>query len=595
MSVRYNIYYAPSSSWDNTNWSNNAVLLNVTPGVGSTCTNAFVINGLQDSVEYTFGVRVADQSGNEELNTATVTATPTSGSGTGVFLSNGFDTDAEGFTYGDDTFNGTSESAYASGTYVAAGGYSGGGLRVTVGGQDNATVTGMSGGWSRDFDLASADTVLIELRYRLLVSGAYEGDECGQALAAVDGVAVGPGSSGILNEFCGDDPQTNIDKDSNWVQVSFEVSLGAGTHTLTVGAYNNKKTRMNEFTQVFFDDITVSGQCQAPSVKIDSPKSYHIQSSSDISVIANACLDGVAHAGWGVRFKLDGGAGAGGSEIDDIQTPFQATFAGVSQGEHTISTILLDNQGVEVSGSNTHDEVIQIAVGNVVVGYGDSITFGVGDDISVDNTSMDERNAGGGYTPILNDLLTMATGVPHSIINEGVPGEKASGGLNRIFDSLAANPMAQTYLILFGSNDSFGSSPVPSGCGLNPGDTGYNGSFKDNMQQIIDAIVDAGKKPILAKVPIALGACSSCTPYADPSSAARNILIQDYNVVIGGGTCQNSRTDQGLVANNAILETPPDLYNYFFQHQEEFSDNVHPNGIGYQSLADLWSSAILGE
>jgi hypothetical protein len=47
--------------------------------------------------------------------------------------------------------------------------------------------------------------------------------------------------------------------------------------------------------------------------------------------------------------------------------------------------------------------------------------------------------------------------------------------------------------------------PVPSGLGLSPADGGYPGSFKDNMQQIIDAINAAGKEVCIAKPPITLG------------------------------------------------------------------------------------------
>jgi lysophospholipase L1-like esterase len=55
----------------------------------------------------------------------------------------------------------------------------------------------------------------------------------------------------------------------------------------------------------------------------------------------------------------------------------------------------------------------------------------------------------------------------------------------------------------------------------------------------------------------------------------------DYNVAI----------DELVILNN-ILVTPPDFYNYFRTHQNEFSDNLHPNGVGYQSMAELWFSVL---
>jgi hypothetical protein len=75
--VRFNIYYAETAVWDAANWSNNTQLVDVTPSAGSTYVHAFTVTGLSDDVNYTFGVRVEDQSGNEDTNTNTLTATPT--------------------------------------------------------------------------------------------------------------------------------------------------------------------------------------------------------------------------------------------------------------------------------------------------------------------------------------------------------------------------------------------------------------------------------------------------------------------------------------------------------------------------------------
>ena len=76
-SVKFNIYYAETTSWDDVNWSNNTAQLAVTPGAGGTYAHAFTVTGLSDDVNYTFGVRVEDQSGNEDTNPTTLTATPT--------------------------------------------------------------------------------------------------------------------------------------------------------------------------------------------------------------------------------------------------------------------------------------------------------------------------------------------------------------------------------------------------------------------------------------------------------------------------------------------------------------------------------------
>lgn len=216
------------------------------------------------------------------------------------------------------------------------------------------------------------------------------------------------------------------------------------------------------------------------------------------------------------------------------------------------------------------------------IAFGDSITKGTGDDITSDNCSKDGRNCGSGYEPILNTRLTKSLGYAHTVLNQGVGGNRSIDGLNRLPSVLSAHPRSQYFLILFGTNDSGGSLPVPSGMGLNPGDPGYPGSFKDTMQQIITAIIEAGKIPYLAKVPITFGSCSSCQPFSNPDTASRNILIQEYNKVIGE-----------LRFANGIRVVAADFYNYFRKHPEEFADNLHPNGLGYRSMARMWRNALI--
>jgi hypothetical protein len=133
-----------------------------------------------------------------------------------------------------------------------------------------------------------------------------------------------------------------------------------------------------------------------------------------------------------------------------------------------------------------------------------------------------------------------------------------------------------------GTNDSHGLLPVPSGCGLKKDDPGYAGSFKDSMQLIISTLKENGVMPFLGKVPITFGPCSTCPPFSEPSSAARNVLIRDYNTVIFGGVWEaNGSLESGLLSMNELPFVPPDFYSYYEAHPEEFFDNLHPNGVGY--------------
>jgi hypothetical protein len=44
---------------------------------------------------------------------------------------------------------------------------------------------------------------------------------------------------------------------------------------------------------------------------------------------------------------------------------------------------------------------------------------------------------------------------------------------------------------------------------------------------------------------------------------------------------------------NHITLAPPDLYGYFSQNwQGQYHATLHPNGLGYQSMANLWNAAL---
>ncbi|MBZ0190504.1 MAG: discoidin domain-containing protein [Candidatus Kuenenia stuttgartiensis] len=324
-------------------------------------------------------------------------------------------------------------------------------------------------------------------------------------------------------------------------------------------------------------------------VSIIAPNNYYLQVSSDLSVLADAYN---LQQGWRILFVSDMGT-PNEQSITDYIEPYEVIFTNLAKGEHVVDAFVVDDQGNKVIGTYTHDKKIQVGIGDYYVAIGDSITKMEGDDVTYDDASGDGRNLGGGYEPVLNDLLTVAKGYSHNISNEGVGGTTSADGLASVPTILTKHPNAQRYLVMYGTNDARPWLPIPSGKGLNPGNPGYPGTFKDNMQRIIDAIKNDIKEVCLAKPPIALGdSAFSNPPYEDPNNGARSLLIQEYNQVI-----------DELVINpqNGIVITPPDFYNYFndldtitgrHHYEDEYSDNIHPNGIGYRSMADLWSQAL---
>jgi lysophospholipase L1-like esterase len=287
----------------------------------------------------------------------------------------------------------------------------------------------------------------------------------------------------------------------------------------------------------------------------------------------------------GMEFVLDEGTG-GEISRTDFASPYSSQFSALVPGEHTITGYLLDTSALRLTSGTATVTMPQVGTGGIhLLALGDSITFGLGDDIAGDDTSTDTRNTGGGYAPVLNDYLSAYNGGnPVTVINNGNSGELTSTGAGRMGVVLARTPAAQAYLVGYGTNDSGGSLPLASGLGLSPGDAGYTGSYKDYLQQIIDTVVPpppagAGKLVLFAKIP----------PFL--SSSTRNARVQEYNQVIDELVARLKADYPPSYLNY----TPPDFHSYFTANQVEMaSDLVHPNGTGYQSMGRLWCEALNG-
>lgn len=214
------------------------------------------------------------------------------------------------------------------------------------------------------------------------------------------------------------------------------------------------------------------------------------------------------------------------------------------------------------------------------IAYGDSITEGCGD--CLNNRSCVDCD---GYPPKLESLLSIASDYTYYIHNEGKKGKTAAWGKDNIQTVLDKEDYAKAthVLIQFGTNDALNNVLVST--------------FKDNMQAIINKTQQEKKTPLLAKIPIGYGQCSSlqhCDPYPDPQTAPANKLIRDYNVAID----ELVRENQIRVSSGCLLN-PPDFYAYFEAtgvdaqgKSPEFDDRLHPNTQGYQAMAQLWMNAL---
>lgn len=157
-----------------------------------------------------------------------------------------FTDSAEGFVYSDDTFRGTNNPNYASGTFDSTGGISDGALRVYLGGAE--TGGPVSSGWSYSFDASGEITVTLD--FRMILGKGYETDEYGETIVAIDG------NIHVVASLYGDgDGDRNMD--TGWHHEFVETTIGSGSHTLTIGAYNNNSSCTDEWVDLFIDNVKV--------------------------------------------------------------------------------------------------------------------------------------------------------------------------------------------------------------------------------------------------------------------------------------------------------------------------------------------------
>ena len=225
--------------------------------------------------------------------------------------------------------------------------------------------------------------------------------------------------------------------------------------------------------------------------------------------------------------------------------PFSVSVSGLTSYETYYFRAVASNAGGTQKGA-----IKSLPTGDLYVAIGDSITEGARDNIPAD---------GIGFEPVLQNLLSSARGYPNSIVNAGVGGVDSAYGAANISTTLLDYPQAKYYLVLYGTNDADILRPSVA-----------REVYKNNMQMILSAIRAAGKTPYLAKVPY------------NTTTRSSNSSILEYNQVI-----------DELVAENGITISPPDFYTLFQNNTGLLdADGLHPNGTGYQSMADLWFSAL---
>jgi VCBS repeat-containing protein len=181
-------------------------------------------------------------------------------------------------TSGNSNFGSGNNGVVEVATYSATAGFGGGGgLSVDVGyrpgaggpltgGGNNDRRSG-SAGWSKAFNMASAGTLHLSFRHRLLLSGALPSGEWGETTLQIDTTKYGtvtttatngatyPAGWKAVSRTTGTGAAT---VDSGWQQYVIDIPLAAGNHNFILGAFSNTTVGSDDHVQGFFDDIVAT-------------------------------------------------------------------------------------------------------------------------------------------------------------------------------------------------------------------------------------------------------------------------------------------------------------------------------------------------
>ena len=184
-----------------------------------------------------------------------------------------------------------------------------------------------------------------------------------------------------------------------------------------------------------------------------------------------------------------------------------------------------------ISGcSKSVPSLSKLAETDVILAFGDSLTYGTGVDIELSYPSI------------------LANRIGRTVINEGIPGELSADGLLRLPNLLSEHKPALV-ILCHGGNDFLRKQSLEQ--------------LEDNLKQMIQLVKDSGAEVILVGVP-----------------QPKLIMLSDAEVY-----AKIAKEMNVYYVENALSE--------ILSKNELKSDAVHPNARGYQQLADAFQSILI--
>jgi lysophospholipase L1-like esterase len=145
-------------------------------------------------------------------------------------------------------------------------------------------------------------------------------------------------------------------------------------------------------------------------------------------------------------------------------------------------------------------------------------------------------------------------GFSPTVVNASIGGGSLGDALLRLEETLELNPDMQYVGVAYGTNDSWDNTPEQA-------------RFEENLRNLVDAILEAGRTPVLARI---------------PHGSRDHDNVPQFNIIIDA------------VQAEYYLPCGPDLFTWFFENAEDglSPDEVHPNNTGYSMINELWAEAV---
>jgi lysophospholipase L1-like esterase len=259
-------------------------------------------------------------------------------------------------------------------------------------------------------------------------------------------------------------------------------------------------------------------------------------------------VTGGAPSGYRIETSTDGSDGSWEVAVEVTQNPVRVRghsfdFAGRAWVRFVVTAMAGEATEAKLDEISLHD------VSAAGTGLPDDTWLFMGDSIT-QGAFMRDLPAASRFESLVHAAHPDYT---PAVVGAGIGAEFARDGLAHVADWLELNPDFRYFAIGYGTNDSWGNQSV--------------GSFEATLEGIVTAVEDAGRIPILARIPFA--------------SDGRHETLPAFNAIIDAVTARHG------------LPCGPDFEAWFSEHPDELgTDGVHPNRTGYGSMNQLWADTV---